>query len=478
MSKNSSNKQHSNNDLDFVSPFVEVFTEIFEQLVIVLGLLGAAAFKKISKYIRYRYFGEFASAPIKARQLHSKKKTNELGALGISLNNKRIFKLDELNTTKHTAIIGSTGSGKTVCMRLLIEHALNKGMPIIYFDPKANLENIETFKKICAANNKKLHIFSDITNKGTPFNPLLGGTLNDISDKIINSLEWSEPFYKNESIQALDEVLEALDEQSEAITLEGIVNELKKHRNFKNIKGLYNQLKKVSSSEYSHLINQKGPDVLSFNKLRMEDACIYIGISSMGHSSTGHILNKIFFGGLLTHAKDSLIGKVEGLIDLEKKPISIIFDELSSTVHEGFIDLQNKCRQAGMEITYATQGPADIDRVSPTLTAQIFENTNNMFIFNQIVPDHTEFFAKMFGTTKTEKKTHVTDNNQRQSMGSVREVEEFIVHGNTLRNLKVGQCVLLQRIPKRIDLLNIRYWKLNIIQEGGKTNIEEAKNIF
>lgn len=473
-----SKKQNPSND-NIVGDIVDAIAILVEELVKIIGQLGLWTSKQLIKYIKRKYFGIYSSEPIKPRQLKSKKTTNELGALGVSLNNKRVFNLSELNTTKHTAIIGSTGSGKTVCMRLLIENALSKAMPIIYFDPKANLENIETFKKICAASKRKLHIFSDITSDGTPFNPLLGGTLNDISDKIINSLEWSEPFYKNESIQALDEVLEALNSQNEDLTLEMIISELKKHKNLKNIKGLYNQLKKVSGSEYSHLINQTGSNVLSFNKLRMEDSCIYIGISSMGHSSTGHILNKIFFGGLLTHAKDSLIGRVDGLQDPEKKPISIIFDELSSTVHEGFIDLQNKCRQAGMEITYATQGPSDIDRISPTLTAQIFENTNNMFIFNQVVPNHTEFFAKMFGTTKTEKKTHVIDNDQRQSMGSVREVEEFLVHGNTLRNLRVGQCVLLQRIPKRVDLLNIRNWKVNNLFEGGeKIEIEQAQSTF
>ncbi len=302
--------------------------------------------------------------------------------------------------------------------------------------------------------------------------------MGDISDKIINALEWSEPFYKNESIEALDDVLGALSYSNTTITLEAIAQELKKHKNFKNIKGLYNQLSKVVTSEYGSLLNSKSKDTLSFNRLRVEQACLYIGISAMGHSSSGSILNKMFFGGLLTHAKESLIGKVQGLNNPQDKPISIFFDELSSTIHEGFIDLQNKCRQAGMEITYATQGPSDIDRISPTLTSQIFENTNNLFIFNQIVPAHTEFFARMFGTINSEKKTHVIDNDQRQSMGTVREVEEFLVHSNILRNLRVGQCVFLQREPKRIDLLNVRYWKapknIYLSQVAGN----EASSIF
>jgi hypothetical protein len=456
MSKN--NNRQKSSDFDLFSPFVEIFTEIIDALMKVVASGIDCLVNETFQFIDRKYFHKYPLSPLKSKSLSSQKKASSPDSLGFSINHKTPFKAADLNTGKHTAIIGSTGSGKTVCTYLLIELALKKGMPVIYFDPKASTENIETFRKICHANNKKLYVFSDLLGLGNPFNPLLGGNLGDISDKIINALEWSEPFYKNESIEALDDVLQALKFSHTPITLETIVEELKKHKNFKNIKGLYNQLNKVCQSEYGRLLNSKSNECLSFNKLRMEEACLYVGISAMGHSSSGSILNKIFFGGLLTHAKETLIGKVPGLSHPLDKPIAIFFDELSSTIHAGFIDLQNKCRQAGMEITYATQGPADIDRIDPTLTAQIFENTNNLFIFNQMVPAHTEFFARMFGTINTEKKTHVIDNDQKQERGSVREVEEFLVHGNILRNLKVGQCVLLQRVPKRIDLLNIRFW--------------------
>ena len=476
MSKN--NNKAKNSELDIVSPIVETLTPIVEEGMKLMASLIQFLIKKLFQYIEVRFFNRYQVTPIKAKSLKSKKTSELSSTLGFSVNHGTPFKASDLNTRKHTAIIGSTGSGKTVCTYLLIEHALKKGMPVIYFDPKASTENINTFKRICEANNKKLYIFSDIEGYKTSFNPLLGGNLGDISDKIINALEWSEPFYKNESIEALDDVLSALSNSNTTITLESITQELKKHKNFKNIKGLYNQLSKVVTSEYGSLLNSISKDTLSFNRLRVEQACLYIGISAMGHSSSGSILNKMFFGGLLTHAKESLIGKVQGLNNPQDKPISIFFDELSSTIHEGFIDLQNKCRQSGMEITYATQGPSDIDRISPTLTAQIFENTNNLFIFNQIVPVHTEFFARMFGTINSEKKTHVIDNDQKQSMGTVREVEEFLVHSNILRNLRVGQCVFLQREPKRIDLLNVRYWRApkNIYQSQVAGN--EASSIF
>ena len=446
---------------DIATPLIEILSEIINLLIEVLAEVLGHLVKWLVGKIQQKYYGIHNSNPVEQKHLRCKKTVREVDYLGFSASNKRKFHLQELNTKKHTAVIGSTGSGKTVCLRILIEHALKMGRPVIYFEPKASLESVAVFRKMCAKSGKKLHLFTDIAEDATPFNPLLDGTLDDISDRIINALDWSEPFYKNESIQALDDVLQCLFESRTTITLKNILTELEKHRNKKNIKGLINQLGKVSRSPYGTLLNNESKDVLTFNRLRLKDACIYIGISSMGHSSSGQILNKIFFGGLLTHAKDSLIGKVPGLRNPEARPISIIFDELSSTIHEGFIDLQNKCRQAGMEITYATQGPSDIDRISPILTAQIFENTNNLFVFNQIVPAHTEFFAKTFGTMRGEKKTHVMEDNKKGNMGSIREVEEFMVHGNILRSLRVGQCVLLQRTPKRIDLLNIRNWELD-----------------
>lgn len=89
---------------------------------------------------------KFISDSIEANRTNSKKlnlhltnkmnQTTKEDAIGYSVNEKRSFLFNELDTTKHTAIIGSTGSGKTVCMELLMENALKRGQPIIYFDPK------------------------------------------------------------------------------------------------------------------------------------------------------------------------------------------------------------------------------------------------------------------------------------------------------------------------------------------------------
>ena len=60
-------------------------------------------------------------------------------------------------------------------------------------------------------------------------------------------------------------------------------------------------------------------------------------------------------------------------------------------------------------------------------------------------------------------------------MNSVREANELLVHPDIIKNLRVGQCVLLRHNPTRLDLLNLRERKLIIERE--QEDIEDAVEI-
>ncbi len=390
------------------------------------------------------------------KMLVSRKGSLDPKSLGYAPSKRANILLEDLHMEKHTAVIGSTGSGKTVLLSLLQEHALSSGRAIIFFDPKTCPENIQRFKAICQLYKRKFHIVAEKSQDSVFFNPLLEGSLSEITERIMNALDWSEPFYKNESQMALFKAIRQIKEvQKEDITIKKLISLLEKVPERKTISGLISQLFNIDSSNFSKLIEGNMSNSLTYQKIREEGACVYIGISAIGLGSSGNALNKLYFGGLLQHCKESYYSA-----DTSKlKPFSIFFDELSSIITEGFIDLQNKCRGVKMEITYATQCPSDIDRLNDNLTTQIFENTNNLFIFNQMVPKHTEFFAKTCGTIQTIKKTYATEDDQRGGRGTERETEEFLAHANIFRNLRVGQCVFLERSPKTLELLNVRFQK-------------------
>ncbi|MBI2519314.1 MAG: DUF87 domain-containing protein [Bdellovibrio sp.] len=449
-------EQQSTGGLDIVTPFAEILEAVFKQLFELAGILLKLAFNKGLAWYQETKKGVYTNHPLRPKQLHSTKTSFELFASGRSINRKRPFFFKELNTERHTAIIGSTGSGKSVCMNHLMIRALVNNFPIICFDPKPSCESVEQFKQMCAHFGRKAYVVSELLHPSDVFNPLVEGSAHEVTNRIMGALEWSDSYYKNESQRALFEAVMQLEREQAGVTISNLVTKLTSYHDRKSISGLYTQLVALANSEYNSFMNAGARESLSFRKIRMEKSCLYVGISSLGIGSIGLAVNKLFFGNLFYHSKEAYNGVIPGLENPLEAPIAVFFDELSSTVNTSFIDLQNKCRASGIQLTYATQCPSDLDRVSPEFTRQVFENTHNFFIFNQLVPAHTEFFANLAGTTTTLKKTYAMEDDKRSNFGTEREVEEFIAHANIFRGLKVGQCIFIQRMPKRVDLINVR----------------------
>lgn len=58
---------------------------------------------------------------------------------------KHVFNIDDL--TRHATILGSTGSGKTVFGKVLVEECLKKKIPVIAIDPKGDLGGLGIYDK-------------------------------------------------------------------------------------------------------------------------------------------------------------------------------------------------------------------------------------------------------------------------------------------------------------------------------------------
>lgn len=65
--------------------------------------------------------------------------------IGSSRNKKLLFELN--NLTRHAAILGTTGSGKTVMGKVLIEEAMIKDIPVIAIDPKGDIGGLGIINK-------------------------------------------------------------------------------------------------------------------------------------------------------------------------------------------------------------------------------------------------------------------------------------------------------------------------------------------
>ncbi len=459
------NTKKQSDHFDIAAPIAELLDFLIKILAKGLDML--------LKFLYKKYFQKNPPLEkIEMKALNCKKKTENPEALGIDCSNKKEVLLKDISFARHSFIVGASGFGKTNLISLLQENALKLGRPIIFIDPKGDLEAMTTFKNLCEKNKKTCYIFSEFYDKSIKLNPVLEGTINQVADRIISAFEWSEEFYKNYSYKMLFQVLRELKNQNEEFTLRKIHDKLETEHKSKEIVGLLVKLETIIESDFGPYLEATSIDY-TLSKIRKEKACLYIGLSTQGYGETAMSIGKLFLGELLYNSYYTLRGpqgESEGL----KNPISVYFDEFGAVVTPQFIELLNKCRGAGIELTMAVQTPCDIDRVNESLTSQIIENSGNIFVMKQRLEDAASFFSNAIGTTIEKKETFATEDGEYSGRGTMRESHVNLVHANLIKNLRVGQCFLLRHDPTKINLINIRQRKTEFKKEE-KEKLNQCK---
>ncbi|MEA9358446.1 TraM recognition domain-containing protein [Bacteriovorax sp. PP10] len=449
--------------LDLVSPLVEVIHELFGQFFKLLGELLKIAYRRITKE-------EGELKKIERSHLKNKKQSKKQIEIGYSSNQKKCLKLSDIDFGKHNFIVGAAGFGKTNLISILQEHSLEQGKPVIFFDPKGDLEALLTFKKLCEIYKRKCYIFSEHYSDVVKLNPVKEGSINQVVDRIMCAFDWSEQFYKDIAQKTLRDILFELQAKKTPYSLRNILEQLQDNHKSDKTLGLEMKLQTFVDSDFGKLL-EEDEDTLTFSKVRKEKSCLYIGLSTQGYGETAMALGKIFLGELLYNSYWQLTQSANSHESI-KNSISVFFDEFGAIVTPRFIELQNKCRGAGIQLYMAVQSSSDIDRVDPELTLQIIENASNLFILKQRLDSAASLFSSAIGTIITKKHTHVMEDGETQSKGSEREGNENLVHPDIIKNLRVGQCILLRHSPTKIDLLNIRNRKIEI--DEGKASTQTA----
>jgi conjugal transfer pilus assembly protein TraD len=446
--------QNQSPQLDLFTPIYEIFHEV---CVLLFELIKELVIFGWNKYQGNR----MPVQKIDQRKLAIKKHTERLDCLGIDTRSKKPLNFSEIDFKKHSFIVGASGFGKTNLITILQENSLRMDKPIIFFDPKGDLKALKTFERLCKLYKKPCFIFSEHYENSVKLNPILEGSVNQVVDRIMGAFNWSEEYYKDVSRRALTKVLLKLEKSGTPFSLKSIFDHLNLESN-KDITGLISKIEAIIYSDFGKFLSHDG-DGLTLSQIREQKACLYIGLSTQGYGETAVAVGKLFLGELLYNSYKTL-KSFDNDQEALSNPVSIYFDEFGSLVTPQFIELQNKCRGAGMELTLAVQSPSDIDRVDPSLTKQVIENAGNLFILKQRLDEGASFFADAIGTIKSSKKTYRFEGSQQLGTGSEREVHELIVHPDIIKNLNIGQCVLLRQGPVQVNLLNIRDRKWDAIK--------------
>lgn len=263
--------------------------------------------------------------------------------------------------------------------------------------------------------------------------------------------DFSEPHYEalvNDYVLILTETLI---NKNIDLTLENII----KYFDISELKQLIS--KKNSNYEYLEKINED--DILGMRSrlnVYRQQLKISIGINNnlleliTKHKTILFSINSLMYPKLAGSVGKIIIQDLKELTTLKSvnQKINIVLDEFNVFASETIVNLINKSRSFNYQCFLSFQTINDLKTNNMNLTDTIFGNVSTIVCHNIKDPNTAEYIASVFGTQEAEKLTRQLDfKNNTADMGSVRAVDEFIVHPNDLKTLKIGECYLKTTLP-------------------------------
>jgi type IV secretory pathway TraG/TraD family ATPase VirD4 len=398
--------------------------------------------------------------------------------VGLDERKKPVY-LTEWDLDTHGHIMGHTGTGKTrSVLEPLMFQDMKAGKGLLFMDAKGSSENVQILKAMAVQNGRsgELKVFAPAyLNWSQTYNPVYLGKNGDplaAAERVFSVFPLEHEYYKGQSKQffynlirlmagtgkafnltdirlavADDEVLSYVfslsDDRTAKYEIKQQLAQLGKRRH-ETFTGLYNAL-----AEYEHpLLNSYNPDII-IEDIMNERGMVYFNLPANRYPLLAPAIGKI----VLQHVK-----AVGALRQIDRKhydqtPFAVNIDELNRFAFDELVPALNMLRDAHVQFRLSHQSLGDLEQVSPEFARQVRDNTRWKIALFENDPDHLEKVARSYGTRTAFKKT------VRFSVGplltflnsgevSNREVEEFVLHPNALKNLAPqGQGYLL--LPDR-----------------------------
>lgn len=360
-----------------------------------------------------------------------------------------IFLSDEARL-RHTHIVGATGSGKTVLLEHLIYRDLARGHGALIIDPKGERDLYERVRNYCRSigRERDLHLLSAThLDESSRWNPLNLGTAAELESKFFGAARYSHDYYAKAVEFGLQRAFRELVTEKEQASLSlcdlvATLDQLSNSGKDDALKGLYFDLNNLAFGEWGPILGTAEKpgrqDEVSLLDLTRRNEILFVDLPTEGKA-----VQAARVGALLLQEITLLSGiRKRMAISRSDRPFSVYVDEFDAFATEGFVTFLNKGRSSDLMIHMAHQTLADLQKVSPTFMGQIMGNPNVRFIFRLDFPDDAERFAKLFGTKTVHKRTFQTERGEYTGRGSAREVQEFRMHPDFIKDLRTGQCIL------------------------------------
>jgi hypothetical protein len=436
-----------------IDPFTELLTTIMEDII----ALVTKGMSKLIELVIDKVSPSNKKKVILESFIDTKKETLNPKAIGYSVSHKRDVLFTEIPYHRHNLILGGSGFGKSNLITLMMEYKIMCSSPIVHLEPKGTRAEINQFRNLHKYHGKECLIFSELYPDEISYNPFNGLDNTMRTQIIMRSLEWSEGdarFYRDQAQRALLQTMRELEEEKIVISLPNIYRHLLEHRDTKETSGLIAQLEIIMSSPFGKMLEDNGKAV-DMRILKASKKALYVGLSTQAYGSVAKTIGKLIINDM--QMTSHMVGiETDDSHEAIKNSVAVFIDEAGSILYKEFIDFLDKNRSSGYQTFIAMQSPANADAIGPQFKDLLLELCSNWFVLKQGNNTYASEISESIGTFKSIKRTAMTVDDIASERGSVREVREYLCPPQVIKDLEMGQCIMLTRSPSSLHFLKLR----------------------
>lgn len=387
--------------------------------------------------------------------------------------------LDEL--AHHVFIPGASGSGKTTTLARIADGAMHAGYGLVIVDCKGG--GLGATAKSLAARHGLPFVAVDPTDPSSVgYNPATGDPPS-VANKLLGAFSFGAEgeIYKQVAMRVVPVIVRGLMAAHRPVTLASVAQvceqgEMARLAHQIGAAGegigeageLQDELLRLSTAEgvgkagiasleyrFGSLLQgtfgpliRKSP-ALDWDAVLAAPAVIYLALPVTAASEDVELMGRVVAQDLKQFCARRLRAVQEGGRNIV--PVIVAFDEFAALREADQItDLLLQARQAQMPIILSTQYlPQEVPIRQAALTA-------GLLIAHRLEAVDAQDIAAQFGTRRRWRTTYQYSwDTGETEKGSVRDVEEFIVHPNVLRRLQTGQTAIRSVNTSRAELVTV-----------------------
>lgn len=412
--------------------------------------------------------------------------------IGISIVTGNIKTIEKRRMGMHSLCIGATGAGKTSLMRTRLVHSIKNNEACIIIDPKGSYKDIselKNFMDVLGYDKNKLNIFSLVTPETSQsFNPIKYGTPIQKKDCILSGLNLSHEFYGSQASMYLSILIPALTAIGFPVTINTICRALcepdfidriilevtkilDEHlaerllRNLDYVRaikstdlaGIRAQLVDLDNLEFGYLLSPTtcpNKRELDLYRVLKNKEIAYFQLSVNGYENSVASIGKLIIQNLKSLSSQIQTGQLENI-----DTVSVHIDEFGAFAQDNFDKFLKICRDSNIGVHMYTQGLADLAKINEQFESQVFGNNMTTFIFRLNVSEEIEKLISSAGTVDTIEQSYQVEkfgiSYFKTGAGNMRNTKQMLIEHDVVKNLSVGQAIVIERGPLKSDLIQV-----------------------